>query len=304
MQKVAIIGASGSLGQAVLEALLSAGFPVAALLRASSKSKLKQQPNLTIIPIPDSILDCPIDDLIQIVSGQDALIITISGSAVQEQLKLADACEAAGVQRIIPADFGSCDSDDQATLDILPLYAGKGKVRRRLQELAAKEGSKLSWTSIIGGHFFDFGLKGGLLRFDVKNRKVELLDGGDVKFSATNLERLGLAVARTLRNPEKTKNRILYVQSVHTSQNELLTSLKRATGDDQWSVSQETSQSVIDRARHKADQGDADAVEEIVSTWGLVASDWEKTEKLSNGLLSLENEDLDAVVRRCVSELQ
>ena len=303
MEKIAIVGASGHLGCAVLDALLFAEFTVTALVRKSSKSKFSDHPRFTISYVPDSILECPVGDLARILSGQDALVMTIAGSHVQEQLKYADACEMAGVQRIIPADFGSCDSDDQATLDILPLFAGKAKVREHLKEIASKRGSKLSWTSIIGGHFFDFGLKGGLLRFNVKARKAELLDGGGIKFSATNLDRLGLAVTRTLLEPQKTKNTILYIQSVHVNQNELLASLKRQTGEERWSVSHQESKRVLDLAQPEADVGDANAIEEIVSTWGLIASDWEKSGKLCNGLLGLEDEDLDAIVRRCVTEM-
>ena len=303
MQNIAILGASGALGRAVLNALLSANFTVKALLRASSKSKFAGHRNLSTVTIPDAILDCPLDDLVQAVTGQDALVITIAGSQVQEQIRFADACAAAGVQRIIPADFGSCDSDDPTTLDILPLYTQKAKIRSYLQELAQKSGSKLSWTGIIGGHFFDEGLKDGLLRFDIKDRKADLLDGGNIKFSISSLDRLGLAVARTLQRADETQNRILYVQSVCVSQNELLASLKRATGDGNWSVTEQKSKEVLDGARQKADQGDADAKEEIVSAWGLVASNWEKTQKLCNGLLGIEDEDLDTAVRRCVSEL-
>ena len=304
MQKVAILGASGSLGSAVLNALLATDFTVTALRRASSKAQFEDCPNLSILTIPDSILECPTADLVQLLSGQDALVIAIAGRQVREQIKLADASAIAGVQRIIPADFGSCDSDDQATLDILPLFAGKTKVRAHLQELADRPDSKLSWTSIIGGHFFDYGLKGGLLRFDVQGRKVEFLDGGDTKFAATNLDRLGLAVVRALQRAQETKNRILYVQSVCVSPKQILASLKRATGEENWSVSDRRAKDVIERARAKADQGDADAAEEIVSAWGLVASNWEKTEKLSNAVLGLEDEELDGIIRRCVSELR
>ncbi|KAF2239822.1 NAD(P)-binding protein [Viridothelium virens] len=304
MQKIAILGASGSLGRAVLNGLLSAGFTVTALLRESSQSKIEHHSNLSILRIPDSIIECPIDDLVKAVSGQEALVITIAGSQVREQMRLADACESAGVTRIIPADFGSCDSDDQATVDILPLYSAKYKVRAYLQDLAEKPGSKLTWTSIIGGHFLDLGLQGDLLLFNVKGRKVDLLNGGNIRFSTSTIDRYGLAVARILQRPEETKNKIIYVQSACVSQNELLASLKRATGEQQWSVTDHKWREKLDGAREKADQGDRDAIEEVVGVWGIVASNWEKSRQLSNGLLGLENEDVDEIVKRSVSEIE
>ena len=86
------------------------------------------------------------------------------------QTKLADACVVAGVKRFIPADFGSCDSSSKLALDLMPLYKAKTRVREHLQRLA-KEG-KLSWTAIVCGHFFDYGLKTDLLSVELKERKM------------------------------------------------------------------------------------------------------------------------------------
>ena len=85
----------------------------------------------------------------------DALVIAIAGSYVEEQKKLIEAAYEGGVKRIIPADFGSCDSADEKTVKLLPLMEGKKRVREYLQsfEVKEREGDRgsLSWTSLVTG---------------------------------------------------------------------------------------------------------------------------------------------------------
>ena len=66
----------------------------------------------------------------------------------------------AGVQRMVPADFGSVDSSSPWTQELVPLYVEKTRLRERLVELA-NENEHFTWTSLVCGHFFDckpFGL--------------------------------------------------------------------------------------------------------------------------------------------------
>lgn len=298
LKKIALVGANGHLGPYVLEQLLAEpSFTVTVLSRKSSKSTYSDR--VQIVRVDD---DMSTDSLIEALRGQDALVITMAGSRVEEQFRLADACMAAGVKRIIPADFGSCDSADDVTLKILPLYSGKKKVRDYVDELAAKPGSTLTWTAFVCGHFFDYGLKHVLLRFDIKKRKADILDGGDVKWSATNLATIGKATVRILLKEEETKNKLLYIQSFNTTQNEVLASFEKATGS-KWTTTHSSAQEVIKTNRQKADEGDPEAVEEIVSAHGIVAANWEGKPTFANELLNLEKESLDEVTARCVREV-
>ncbi|MCJ1471548.1 hypothetical protein MMC13_000188 [Lambiella insularis] len=303
LQKIAIIGANGILGPSVLRALLSAHFTVSVLSRASSKSTYPS--SVHQITIPDDVFSQPreaaIAALTTALRGQDALIVTIAGSHVDEQVLLADACVAAGVKRMMPADFGSCDSADEYTLELLPLFKGKARVRRHLQSLAEKAGGTFSWTAIISGHFFDYGLGCRLLQVDLAKRTATIFDGGNIKFSASNLDTIGLAVTRVLQKEEVTKDRLLYVQSVHITQNEVLAALEEATGE-KWKVTHAKSEDAIAEHKVKAYEGDADAIEEIVSVHGIVASDWVGKEDFANEMLGLEAESLDETVTRVLHE--
>jgi nucleoside-diphosphate-sugar epimerase len=293
--KIAIIGANGHLGPAVLSDLFSApGHTITVLTRFSSTSTYP--PPIRTVTISDSL---SIEDLTNALRGQDALVITIVGTLVAEQIRLIDAAYSAGVKRIIPADFGSCDSANDYTLDLLPVMAGKARVRAYLEELAQRRGSILSWTSIITGHFFDHGLKDRLLLFDLPKRRARILDGGDIRWSASTLKRVGEAVSRVLEREDETKNKILYVQSFCVSQNELLGVLEKVM-NVKWEVEHLNAKELIEQNKEGVEKGNWDAVIEVVSVHGLVASNWEEKEGFANGLLGLEEENLEDVVRKVV----
>lgn len=298
---VALIGGTGTLGAPVLKALKASEFNISVINRQTSKSVY---PKTKVITVPD---DLNVDEVAKALRDNeiDALIITIAGSHVESQKKLIDAAFKANVKRIMPAEFGSCDSADEKTNEILPLMKGKKVVRDYLLSIESKEredGSKLTWTSLITGHFFDWGLTNGLLKFDVKARKAYILDGGNIKFSNSNLDFIGKAVVKILEKKNETANRLLYVHSTHVTQLELLDALERATGDKFERIEQD-SQKELDVVRPKMLDGDFDAREEVVAIWGVVASDWSDRKGLANELLGLEEEDLNETVKRVVAEL-
>ena len=296
--KVALIGANGRLGPAILNTLLSAGtFTVTVLSRSSSKSTY---PDLVhVAHISD---DPPFQEFVDVLRGQDALVVTFAGSNSDLQIRLADAAAQAGVKRFMPADFGSCDSSSPRALDLVPIYRAKQKVRQHLQHLVTS-GSGLSWTSLVCGHFFDYGLKSGLLGFDLNAHQARIFDGGDVKWSTTIIGRIGAAVVRVLQCEDETKNRMLYIQSFCISQNDALKSLERITGRD-WQVTHMESEKSIREIKGTLDKDplNDDALEEMVSVLGLVDSNWEAKDDFANPLLGLEVEDLDQVIKTVVNE--
>ena len=169
IQNVALIGGTGTVGAPILAALKAhPEFVPFVLNRQSSKSVY---PKTRVITLPD---DLNVSETAKLLKERsiDAMVIAIAGSHVEEQKKLIDASFEAGVKRLIPAEFGSCDSADDATIELLPLMAGKKKVREYLVEVCGREreNGKLTWTSLVTGHFFDWGLGYGLLKFDMKKK--------------------------------------------------------------------------------------------------------------------------------------
>ncbi|KAF2642257.1 NAD(P)-binding protein [Massarina eburnea CBS 473.64] len=296
ISNVALIGGTGTIGAPILEALKKSSFNTSVLNRQSSKSTYK---DVNVITVPDD-LNTPALASIFKDNSIDALIIAIKPSNVESQKKLINAALEAGVQRVMPADFGSCDSADAKTNELMPLMGRKKEIRDYLISLEGK--GKLTWTSLITAHFFDWGLGGGLLRFDVRNRKAYIIDGGDIKFSASNLDFIAHAVIKVLQRPEETANKLLYIHGFYITQNELVAVLEKVTGDKFERISQNSEEEIAKEAP-KVLAGDMEAYEELVAVWGIVAGDWSKRETFANNLLGLKEDNLEEAVRNVVQGL-
>jgi nucleoside-diphosphate-sugar epimerase len=296
MAKVALLGADGKLGPAILSSLLSHGFQVTVLKRASSKSTDSYPSNVSVAKIDDSF---SVDAVTPHLQGLKAVVVTIKGNQTDIQYRIAQACVAAGVQRFIPADFGSVDSSSSWTQEVVPLYKRKTDLREKLIQLS-EQNPGFEWTSLVCGHFFDWSLE--FMHLWLKERKAEILDDGEVKWSASTLQRIGDATARILLNLDATKNRIVYVQSFCVSQNQVVKAFEEATGE-KWKIIRHESKHFEKENKKKADAGDLDAVEELVWLLGALDANWEGKDNFAMKTLGLENEELDQVVRRCVKEL-
>lgn len=257
IKKVTLLGADGKLGPAILQALLSNGFKMTVLKRSSSKSPDAYPPNVEVAKVSD---DFPIDAVANTLKGQDALIATIKGKQVELQDNLAQACVKAGVQRFIPADFGSVDSSSQKAQELVPLFKRKTELRERLTTLSEKNNS-FSWTALVCGHFFDWSTE--FLHIWIKERRADILDDGEVRWSASTLSRIGEATARILLNPEATRNKMVYVQSFCVSQNQVIKAFENATGSS-WQITRFNSDQYEAEEKKKADDGDLESVENLV----------------------------------------
>lgn len=93
IRNVVLLGADGKLGPAILHSLVENGFNVTILKRKSSKSP-SSYPNQ--VTVSDNF---EVDELVPILQGKDAMVVTIKGSETALQKRLADACVKAGVKR-------------------------------------------------------------------------------------------------------------------------------------------------------------------------------------------------------------
>lgn len=172
-------------------------------------------------------------------------------------------------------------------------------VREKCEKLA--QGNKeFTWTALVVGHFFDYGLRDGLLHFNLKTQTAQILDGGSIPASASTLRRVAQATLAILLNPSTTANRTLYVQSFCHTQLEVLAALERATGTT-WKREEVDSKAFLEKELKKLEEGDKDAMEEIVFVLGTVDADWRGREGFAMKELGLEDEDLDEVVREVVN---
>ena len=91
---VTLLGADGNLGPSIYEALTSNGFDVTVLKRKSSKST-------TTYPKQATVGDAfEVDELVDVLKGQDAVVVTVKGSQTDLQKRIADAAVRARVKRM------------------------------------------------------------------------------------------------------------------------------------------------------------------------------------------------------------
>lgn len=294
INKVAVIGVNSRIGPDIIAQLeASSHFQVTIIQRQSSKAPPRNRSKVVTLPN-----DLPEDALVDALKGHDALVSALPGSAVEPHKKLANACIKAGVRRFIPADYGSVDSSDHVVAELVPLYKQKTQVREYLTALS-KEGSDFTWTSLVNGHFFELI---DLLGFDVKKRKAEIFDGGDLKCSASTLAQIGKAVVGILRKPDETKNKMLYMQSFLITQNEVLAELEKISGQ-KFEVTQVDSKEYIKRKKQESDAGDKEATEQLVGVLGTTRANWTGEKDFANELLGLKEEDLAMAVKKAYDEM-
>lgn len=174
-----------------------------------------------------------IDSLTAALQGQDALVSTLGGAGFDKQLGLVEAAIKAGVRRFIPSEFG-CDTGNPKVME-LPVLSAKVAFRQALQKKIAESGSTLTYTGIINGPFFDWGLMiGWLASLRVEGGSISLLDGGERVFSTTTLATVGRTVAAVLQHPEETENRLVYVQDTALTLRQLSEKAQKALGAKDW----------------------------------------------------------------------
>ncbi|KAF3384378.1 Pinoresinol reductase 1 [Penicillium rolfsii] len=211
--RVAVAGATGNLGPAIVTQLLESGFPVTILSRSNSH-QVDSRAQVKVVDYSS------LDSLVAALKGHDAVVNTLSVGLVPQDvhLRLVEAAQAAGVQRFLPSEFG-CDTANPNTAQ-LPVFGDKVAVLKKLQEIS-KQNSAFTWTAAITGPFFDWGLEKGFI-VNLKGPSTRIYDGGDVPVSGTTLAGIGRAVAGVLKHPEETKNRQVFVSDVQFTQNKIL----------------------------------------------------------------------------------
>ncbi|KAM0269054.1 hypothetical protein ACHAQH_009832 [Verticillium albo-atrum] len=213
IKNVAHAGASGALGEAVLQELVDAGFNVTILSRAAGKvpSSFAGKVKEAVVDYTDSA------SLKSALAGIDAVVSTLGAPAVGDaQRTLVDASAEAGVQRFIPSNFG-CDQENSLTRQ-LPVFAEKVKTEDYLAEKA--KSSPLSYTFIYNNLFLDWGITRGSL-VNLKEKSVTQYNGGQLPVSVTRLVTVGKAIVGVLNNAEATANRSVRIEDGKVSFSQL-----------------------------------------------------------------------------------
>ncbi|KAI1161278.1 hypothetical protein F5B18DRAFT_457329 [Nemania serpens] len=219
LTNIALAGATGNLGPAILEQLVKAEFRVTVLTRQNSAHKFPA--SVTVKPVDyDSV-----ESLTAALQGQDAVVSILGLGALTKQFHLVEAAIKANVKRFIPSEFGPDTTSPKTSA--LAVSADKVAIQRLLAQKAAK--GSISYTYMFTGPFFDWCLKAGLI-LNAEERSIPLYDGGERRFSTTTLESVGKAVVGVLRKHEETRNRGVYVQDAAPTLKQLKAMAERVTG--------------------------------------------------------------------------
>ncbi|PSK43029.1 hypothetical protein B9Z65_6983 [Elsinoe australis] len=219
IKRVAVQGGTGNLGPSVVDALVDAGFQVDVLSRSSTHPpQVNKAATIKQVDPSDS------SAVTSVLKGADAFVSVVGNSGFAQQSALIDAAIAAGVKFFIPSEFGS--NTENANAAALPVFGAKIETQKYLKE----KKDKIGYAFINNGAFLDWGLEKSFV-INTSGGVTKLYDGGDVKFSATNLSDIGKAVAGVLKNIDKYNGKFVHINSAVTTQNQLLAAAKKAGVD-------------------------------------------------------------------------
>ncbi|OBT61855.1 hypothetical protein VE03_08828 [Pseudogymnoascus sp. 23342-1-I1] len=292
IKNVIVIGASGSLGASIFKALVASNrFNVSVLARPEST-------NIYAANIKTFQSDYSEPSLAEAFQGQDAVVCALGAAGLADEIKIIDASVKAGVKRFIPSEYGSNSKNAKATT-LIPFFGLKAQINAHLE---AQEAKGLTWTGIAAGPIFDWGINIGVVGFNIHTKEALIFDGGDRRFSSSNLSQLGNAVVAVLSNPTTTVNQYLYIDSFTASQNEILATLESETGE-KWTVTKSTTEVAVAEGQALFAKGDFAGLLLLLKANFLgegYGSDFTKDAKLSNEILGLPSQDLASTVKAIV----
>ncbi|KAK9342703.1 hypothetical protein V1522DRAFT_280452 [Lipomyces starkeyi] len=293
-QNIAVVGAGGNLGPFTIKALVAENFNVTVLSRASSQATF---------PASVRVLkgEYTPEFFVSALKGQDAVVMTVSSSALAEQRAIIEAAAVAGIKRIIPSEFGS-DTMNPLVVHAVPVFQGKVEIVDYLKLVSAKN-PQLTWTAIINGPFFDWCLKHGFYGFDLAKHTAILYDHGVAKFDTTTISTVGASVAKVLLHPDMYQNECVYVSSFTTSQQEILEALRDVTKDSNWTTKEESSHAFQAGGLEKLARGDYEGILDLIFAATFQegnGANYSSIRKIANAELGLPKEDLLAVTKEVV----
>ncbi|KKK26505.1 isoflavone reductase family protein, partial [Aspergillus rambellii] len=294
IERVAIVGAGGTIGSHIAKALLETGrHTVTALSRKDSGNRL-----------PEGVVVAPVDyddeaTIVAALKDQQFLIITMAPTAPRDaHSKLVQAPPR-------PAFPTSC----------LMAKAHRDEIERL----------GMQWITVCCGFWYDYSLAGGDSRFgfDFDKRSLTIYDDGNTKNSTSTLSQVGRAVAQVLSLNELPEdetdkrptlsmflNQGVYIKSFVVSQNDMFESVKRVTGttDADWTITHAKTQKRYEDGLAQVQAGNMAGFSKMLYARAFYPDGSNSlAAKAQNELLGLPDESLDESTQvgiEMVKELQ
>ncbi|KAJ5165838.1 NAD(P)-binding protein [Penicillium capsulatum] len=304
IERVAIVGAGGSVGRHLAEAILKTGkHTLTAITRPGSTSQLPE--GAVVVSVDYSHDDTA---LVEALRGQQALIVTMAVSAPKGTINtLIRAANKAGVPYVLPNWIGHDDSS-KALLDDSLLGPSRDNILAEFENL-----SGTAYLFLVCNFWYEFSLGGGADRygFDFKKRSFIQFDDGDVIINTTTWPQCGRALASLLSLKEfpddeadqaptlsQFANRSVYISSFRLSQRDMFESVKRVTGTSEadWKITYESSEQRWKDGQADVKKGNFAAFPKQLYSRMFFPNgdgDYESRRELHNEILGLPVEDLD-----------
>ncbi|KAL6799327.1 NAD(P)-binding protein [Trichoderma sp. SZMC 28013] len=245
IRNVAVAGASGNIGSYVLKALLQANFNVTVLTRSQKPGAYDSK--ITVVEVDFT----SVSSLTSALQNQDAIVSTVGKDGLEAQKLLIDAAIAAGVQRFIPSDYGVCTTSPKVLG--FPFYSTLATVRQYLEDKAAT--GALSYTVVAIGSFLEYVLMTPAV-VNFKEHSVTLMDEGKNRISTSPLASIGTAIAGVFKNPDETKNRVVYVSATILTQKQIFDIAKEIKPEITWTVSNTKASDILKQGLDAVASGD------------------------------------------------
>ena len=134
--------------------------------------------------------------------------------------------------------------------------------------------------------------------YNLKEREATIFNHGNVKWSTTTLTTIGLAVKNAMLVPEKTANKYMFIDSFTVSQNQVLASLEKVTGE-KWEAKHVDAEEEKKKGLEKMSKGDFSGAVSLLQYINCVdghGADYLRYEESADQLLSLPKQNLDDAV--------
>ncbi|KAK0707800.1 hypothetical protein B0H67DRAFT_636535 [Lasiosphaeris hirsuta] len=298
---VALIGASGNLGPALLQALREAQPPfesITILTRAPPTN-----PGAFLSDVQVKVVDyASAESVAAALAGVDAIVSSVPARSVAAQKIIIDAAISAGVKFIVPSEFGLASSDEKLNTDF-ENWRGKHEVQKYLSGLRAD--GKIDYALLFTGLFLDWGMEGthGIL-LDPKNKRVQLWDGGNTPISFTTVRSIGKSVVGVLGGKAAGKTEVR-VKDINLTQRRVYELATKVVGEEGWHVTEFDTIQGVAAAKENIKNGKPDftmaflkravAVGGYGSLW-----DTEEDDSQSLGLREWTEQDVTDLITRLV----
>ncbi|KAF7588649.1 hypothetical protein BBP40_005431 [Aspergillus hancockii] len=236
-QKVALLGANGQIGNAILHALFSCkeqAFDIIAFIPPNSS--LKFYGDARKIAIKDiDLAQATIADLVAAFAGASVLVSALGGKLLSRQGLIQDAAEIAGVRRFYPSEFGMHHVVQMPNHDVYihPTWAQKIRCLDSAIKHPAIKSGQMTYTVIGCGEFYDLPQEIILcpwLQNEAKEYTLQVVGDPDALMDYSSVHDTAAYLVSSICHPDISENRILGFRSDHISYNEIAKLLERHSG--------------------------------------------------------------------------